>query len=51
MLQLADPMLAVILFIILLGMYSIARFVVAWFDSRSLRRQEELNGMQWRRMR
>ena len=53
MLQLdaVDPMLAVTLLIILIAIYSLGRLLGAWWDSRALRREEEVNGMQWRRMR
>ena len=47
----ADPTLAVALFIALLAGFSLGRVIMAWLDSRSLRREEELNGMRWRRMR
>jgi hypothetical protein len=47
----ADPMLAVAVFIALLAGFSLGRIIVAWLDMRSLRREEELNGMRWGKMR
>jgi len=42
---------AVVLLVVLLAAFSAARILWAWWDSRALRKAEQLNGMRWRWMR
>jgi hypothetical protein len=42
---------AVVLFVIMIGLLATIRMLFAWWDARSLRKQEEIENMIWRRMR